>query len=140
MLGRVEAALRPWYSGPLTAMLLRLPPVERARAARWLTGVRVALHARGPSPVIQELDVTLDVLFRLAATEIPGPDRLRLVTIRPPAGQAEALRRALDPEPAAFGPVPGDVGSSLAEPVAGKLPEHDQDFGDRLREAYRRHP
>ena len=118
-------------------MLLRLPPVERARAARWLTGVRVALHARGHSPVIQELDVTLDVLFRLAATEIPGPDRLRLVTIRPPAGQAEALRRALDPEPAAFEPAPGDVGSRLVEPVGGQPPEHDQDFGDRLREAYR---
>ena len=35
------------------------------------------------------LDDVLDMLYRTAAADVPGPDRLRRVTIRPPAGQAE---------------------------------------------------
>ncbi len=99
--------------------------MERARAARWLTAVRVALHAEGASSQeVTTLDITLDVLYRAAARDVPDPDRLRLITIRPPDGQAQALRDALDP-------VAANVGGQ-AQPFTDQA----EDFQVALRETY----
>ena len=128
-LSRVEAAIGRHNLGTLVGALSRLPWVERARAARWLAGVRVALHAQGSSPVMGSLDHLLDLLYRAAARDVPDPMRLRLVTIRPPAEQAAELRGALDPAPQEAGGPP--------EPFTGQLPGQGQDFAVRLAEAYR---
>ena len=137
-LGRVRAAVEDLVSrlglGELTGRLSGLPAVQRARAARWLTAVRIALNAQGTATpqVMAAVDELLDGLYRAAAASVPGPGGLRLVTARPSAEQEAELRQALDPAP-----VLGS-GNGHAEPFASILPGQDQDFGDRLREAYRR--
>ena len=79
-------------------MLTGLPREERDRASRWLTGVWVMLHAGGTGQeVMTTLDSTLNALHRAAAADVRDPGELSRVTITPPAGQAEALRRALEP-------------------------------------------
>ncbi|HEX9526902.1 MAG TPA: hypothetical protein VF951_05345 [Streptosporangiaceae bacterium] len=49
-LDRIAAAIRLKSSEKLSERLRGLPLVERARAARWLTAIRVALHAQGTVP------------------------------------------------------------------------------------------
>jgi len=122
--GLIEAAIGQHSSQGLSDLFLGLPPVQQARATRWLTAVRVALHAHGTSPeVMATVDSTLMVLYGAAIDDVAGPDRLRLLTVRPPAGQAEALRRVLDPAPG----VPGGP----AEPFTG------EGFRDQVAGAYR---
>jgi hypothetical protein len=123
-LGLVETAVSRLSSQELTEKLMPLPPVERARATRWLTGVRVGLHARGAGrEVMATVDSTLDVLYRAAVREIRDPDWLRLVTLRPPAGREKALRAALDPPPP-------------TQPFTSQLPGKG-DFRSRLSDAFR---
>ena len=80
-----------------------LQPIQQGRAARWLTGVRVALHATGTAQpqAMTVLDTTLDQLYRSAAADAPGPGQLRHITVTPPGSQVHELRRALDPARAA---------------------------------------
>ena len=129
-LSRVEAAVRQADIAALPEMLLGLPPVEQARAARWLAGVRIALDAQGGSPqATWTLKYALDMLYRVAADGVLDAAALRLVTIRPPAGKAGELRRALDPA--------RREASGLPPPFTRRLSGQDQDFADRLAEAYR---
>jgi hypothetical protein len=127
VLDRIELGIILLTSGELTGRLMRLPPVELARATRWLTGVRVALYARGTRrpEVMPRLDRVLATLYGAAAASVPGPGRLRQLTIPPPAVPAEALRSALEPIP-----------SGEAGPFINQLSAHGQDFHDRLKEAY----
>ena len=131
-IGRVEEAIRRQSLLALSELLSELPPVERARAARWLAGVRVTLGARGGRPAImRKLDTALDLLYGAAVAEVPEPEMLRLLTIRPPAAKAGELRAALDPAWRA-----GEAGGrpqSFTRLISGQ----GEDFGVRLVGAYR---
>ncbi len=112
---RIAAAIGQRNAYELAETLLRLPGVPRARAAWWLTAARVAVHtqrARPPNaleaPGITPdpdqlhraegvLDITLDLLYRDTARQVPDAARLRQVTVRPTRDQVQRLRRALDP-------------------------------------------
>jgi hypothetical protein len=109
--------------------LLGLSPVQRARAARWLTEVRVAVHAQGAGPplVLSALDFHLDELYAAAARQLPA-DRLRQVVVRPPSERAALLRDALSPAVRTVG--------GQTEAFTRQVPGQAEDFAARLRQAY----
>ncbi len=114
--------------------LMRLSPVHRARAARWLAAVRVAVHALGIGPplVLSALDFLLNRLY-LAAGQLPA-DRLRQVTVSPPSERAELLRDALTP---AMRSVGEQASGGQAEPSTRQVLGDAEAFAAQLLEAYR---
>ena len=114
----------------VSAALMELPPVQRARAARWLTGVRVAVRARAAEPpyVLEVLDDVLHGLYRAAAL-VPGGGQLSQVTLRPPRELAGRLREVLDPPPPRR---PAGRGAGAAV-VIRQLPGETEDFEAKFR-------
>ena len=145
--GRIAAALQNKSARDLVRQLEELPAVERARAAWWLTGVRVALHDHGTTPpqAMATADAAVQALYRQAALDVPDAERLSVLTAAAPAAQAPALREALGlppapgPVPAPPGPVPGAAASAgrPAQPPALGLAGADHDFRARLEAEYR---
>ncbi|HMH94373.1 MAG TPA: hypothetical protein VK586_25230, partial [Streptosporangiaceae bacterium] len=98
----VAQAIRGRYDW--AARLVGLPPVEQVRAARWLTRLRAAVlmqAAPGSAQVLANLDNLLQDLHAETARRGLDTGRLRLLSARPPARQAPALRAVRGPVTAA---------------------------------------
>ena len=136
-LDRVVRAFSGWSSADLAPALLALPAAQRARAAWWLTRVRVAVHDHyaSPPPALVTVDRVLDDLYRAAARDVLSRDRLRQLTMRPPSAQAPALRAALE-RPSRRAPDEAQGGARPARAFQNQLPGQPGDFAARLGSAY----
>jgi hypothetical protein len=132
-LSRITKIIARWSAdSPVATELLTMSRVQRSRAARWLTMVRVLAHQDPGSPqeALTALDNVLDRLYRAAALDVPDANRLRELTIRPAA--AQTLRRALDPLWRGSADSSGGPAPSFTDVVPGQ----PGDFATRLRAAY----
>ena len=113
VLDQVRAVLRTYpsdlHTGPTSGLLeelVRMAPVQQARARAWLARVRLALHDRAAGDENEDpqagnrLDDVLGVLYAQAARQIPGPGELDALAVTPPASQRPRLRQVLAGQPA----------------------------------------
>ena len=117
----------------LSGALLGLPPVQRARAAWWLTGLWLAVYANhtSPSHVRQILDYILGTLYG-AAAQVADDTRLRQVTLRPPRELAPNLRTV---RPSSEREVVQE--EARTERFIDQLSGQTENFGAKLDRAYR---